>query len=119
MFAGLARTHFATMAVLIRPGGTGLVVTDVLSSTEAPELLLWAPPRGDRIPPEALALTMEERIRAGVARAHPDPFSLIPLLRERELDGLYDAARLMEPWIWDMGDELVQLVYPLLVRRAS
>jgi hypothetical protein len=108
LHAAITAVHLATIAGATAPGGTGILIFDVLSSQNAPAL------RGlEGKSPEALARFIEEH-RGGVA-LDPDPESL--LARLGTLGRLVTEPRLSAPWLWNIGAE-TQLVYGLSFRRA-
>ena len=49
---------------------------------------------------------------------NPDPRSLLAWLQAPGLAGLVATPRLVEPWLWDLG-EVRQLVYGLTFRHPA
>jgi hypothetical protein len=91
----------------------GILACDVQTSQRAPEL--------DRFREED-AGSLERFVREQVARGElglrPDPQQLLSWLRAPGLAAAVAEARLLPPWLWDLG-EVRQLVYGLTFRRAS
>jgi hypothetical protein len=87
----LALLHLRSMALLLAPGGTLLLVTDTASSKN-----LEAPFLGTSVGFVQRALARDE------------------LLRER-----LGPASLIEPWLWSLGDQLELLVYALVCRSRA
>jgi hypothetical protein len=106
LHASLTAIHLATLAGATRPGGTGILIFDVLSSRVAPALR--------ELQPEAAAAFAERHATDG-GHLDPDPRAL--LARLEGLGRLVTAPRLTEPWPWNIGAE-TQLVYGLEFTRA-
>ncbi len=106
--------HLRAMAGLVRPGGTGLLVCDVLSSQDEPALLRYASPDSW----SALGTELAQKIGHGALTLDPDPAQLLGLLSAPALSSLVDRPRLTEPWTWDLGDGL-QLVCAILWNRPD
>jgi hypothetical protein len=104
--------HLSTLAGATEPGGAGVLIFDVLSSRQVPEL------RGlEGAPQVALDAFLNERVAAeGALGADPEPESLLRRLRSPGLERLVDSPRLTQPWLWNIGAES-QLVYGLIFRR--
>jgi hypothetical protein len=100
--------HLSTLAGAVEPGGTGVLVFDVLTSRKEPQLRALEGAGQD-----ALDAFLGER---GLADADPDPETLLRRLRSPGLERLVESPRLTKPWLWDIGAES-QLVYGLLFRR--
>jgi len=109
LHAAITAVHLATIAGATRPGGTGILVFDVLSSQNAPELRAL-----EGAQPERLAAFLEEHARRG-GRLDPDPEGL--LARLAALGRLVATPKLDAPWLWNIGAE-TQLVYGLSFTRA-
>jgi hypothetical protein len=110
MAAALAVSHLRSMAALIAPGGTGLLVTDTISSETYALEELW----GDQ-PPLAL---LEEVDRANRVLTGTAPSFLRKILREDpEVAPLVSPGRLIEPWLWRFTEEITFLVYALVFQR--
>ncbi|HVU50863.1 MAG TPA: hypothetical protein VHL80_09260 [Polyangia bacterium] len=109
LHAAITAVHLATIAGATTPGGTGLLIFDVLSSQKAPELRALADAG-----PAPLAAFLDEHARRGGA-LEPSPQGL--LARLATLGRLVAAPRLSAPWLWNIGAE-TQLVYGLAFTRA-
>ena len=110
MAAALAVSHLRSLAAMIAPGGTGLLVTDTISSETYALEELW----GDQ-PPLAL---LEEVDRANRVLTGTAPSFLRKILREDpEVAPLVSPGRLIEPWLWRFTDEITFLVYALVFQR--
>jgi len=107
LHAAITAVHLATLAGATQPGGTGILVFDVLSSKTAPDLRAL-----EGQAPEALAAFLEEH---GAGRFDPDPRGL--LARLGTLGRLVADPRLTGPWLWNIGAE-TQLVYGLSFTRT-
>jgi hypothetical protein len=112
LFAAIAAVHLATLAGALEPGGTGLLVFDVLSSKTAPELRAL-----EGAGPGALAAFLAARASGGL-RPSPDPEALLRRLQSPGMDRLAESPQLMAPWLWNIGAE-TQLVYGLAFRRPA
>lgn len=103
--------HLGTLVGSTRRAG--ILACDVQTSQRAPEL--------DRFR-EQDAGSLEGFVREQVARGklalRPDPQQLLSWLRAPGLAAAVAEARLLPPWLWDLG-EVRQLVYGLTFRRAS
>jgi hypothetical protein len=106
LHAAITAVHLATIAGATSPGGTGILIFDVLSSKAAPEL---------RTLPDGEVAAFVQRHVASGARLEPDPAGL--LARLGTLGRLVASPRLAGPWLWNIGAE-TQLVYGLTFTRA-
>ena len=61
---------------------------------------------------------VREQVRLGALALHPDPNSLLGWFRAPGLAAAVAEARVLPPWLWDLG-EVRQLVYGLGFRRAA
>jgi hypothetical protein len=106
----LAVAHLRSLVAMTAPGGTGLLVTDTISSETYALEELW----GDR-PPLAL---LEEIDRAGRVLTGTGPAFLRKILRDDpEVGPLLTPSRLVEPWLWRFTEEMTFLVYALSFQR--
>ena len=112
LLVALRARHLRTLADLLAPGGTGVVVCDVASSAGYPELLDI---RKEKLPDLLDRLTYTERgfdglspakMRAAIAA---DP-TIAPLL---------GPVQQVPPWLWTLGPRKTFLVYALRFRRLS
>jgi hypothetical protein len=114
LFAAITAVHLSTLAGATLPGGTGILIFDVLSSKNAPELQkLEGRARQDVSTLEAF---VERHLAGGGVRLNPDPASLLARLQSPGLSRLVESPRLTAPWLWNIGQE-TQLVYGLLFQR--
>jgi hypothetical protein len=112
LHGALAGIHLTTLAGATEPGGTGLLVFDVLSSKNAPAL------RGlEGAAPEVVEEFVAAHLAGGGMALEPDPPSLLRRLQSAGMERLVDSPRLTTPWAWNIGAE-TQLVYGLVFRRA-
>jgi hypothetical protein len=105
--AALTALHLTTLSAATRPGGSSVLVFDVLSSRHEPGLDALA---GES--PEAL-LSFAAR---STARLQPRPEALLEQLRAPNLAALFADPTLTAPWLWQLDDAL-QLVYALVFQR--
>lgn len=103
--------HLATLAGTTRRAG--VLVCDVASSQRLPELDAFRERTG-----EELAAFVAQQAQRGVLSLNPDPRSLLAWLEAPGLSGLVASPRVVEPWLWDLG-EVRQLVYALTFRRPA
>jgi hypothetical protein len=109
LFGAVTRLHLSSMALLTRPGGTGVVACDVLCHGGAAIEDLRA-----RVPAERLGEALIRAVEAGKIPADPDPRALARLL---ESEPGVDRTFVTEPWPWDLGATM-QVVYGVVFRRA-
>jgi hypothetical protein len=101
--------HVRLVAQLLAPGGTGVIVTDTVSTDTYPLEELWAARAPQEILDEVeasgnhLSGTAPRFLRRIV---NTDPL-IAPLVRD---------SRLEEPWLWRLRDEESYLVYALAFR---
>jgi hypothetical protein len=108
LHAAVAAVHLATIVGATKPGGTGILIFDVLSSRAVPELRNV----GDGAE-EAAAFADEYEASGG--RLDPSPAGL--LARLASMGRLVQEPRLVGPWPWNIGAE-TQLVYAIVFSRA-
>jgi hypothetical protein len=114
LHATLTAVHLATIAGATEPGGTGLLVFDVLSSKNAPELRALDEGRADDA---AVGAFVARHVTSGAARLEPEPEVLLARLRASGLERLVRSPHLTAPWLWNIGAE-TQLVFGLVLPRA-
>lgn len=104
--------HLRLVASLARPGGWGLLVTDLASSETVKDL--------EHAPAEALPGVMDEVVQSGEVHAGTDPLGIEAALREdRRVDtGIQSIVR-HPPWLWRLGPDKVQLTYGISFRTRS
>ena len=94
--------HLRLLLELLRPGGAGLLVTEVVASDTVPDLA--------STPASALPARLEALIRAGNFFTGLNPAALLdacaadPRLRDAA------DARLEAPWLWDLFDRTYAVV---------
>jgi hypothetical protein len=108
----LVIAHLRAALALTAAGGTTLIVTDTASSKTYPLVELF-----DAQPPLAL---LDELERTDNVLSGTGPTYLRRLLaREATLKPLLRApAKVIPPWLWDLGDEVTLLAYALVLERA-
>jgi hypothetical protein len=102
--------HLADLVYLTRPGGTLVLVTDVVSTTTAPRLLATA------------QADLEEQMAGLVAARNfftgTNPYRIAALLEEDErFRGLVTDVRLVDPWLWQVTADRQHLTCAILARR--
>jgi hypothetical protein len=113
LHAAIAAVHLATLAGATVSGGADLLIFDVLSSKNAPELRALD---ARRAPDDEVDAFARAHVRAGGARLDPEPEALLARLRAPGMDRLVAAPRLTSPWLWNIGAE-TQLVYGVTFTR--
>ena len=115
LFAAIDRAHLATLAEVVRPGGSAVVALDVVSSHKLPELTAFVDPATWA----ELAPAVDAAIKARQIPLSPDPQRLLALLAQPPLGALVERARLTDPWVWNIGEGVAALVYGLLFNRVG
>jgi hypothetical protein len=110
LMALVGAIHLQTMAALLRPGGTGVLIGDVLHGRRAPGAT--APPPPDW---QALPEAVSQRLSEGVARLR-NPAYLLELLQQPPLPDLLEDVRVTDPWLWSV-DQADMLAYAIIFRR--
>lgn len=104
-----AMGHLNLLAQLCRPGGTVLLVTDTVSSETYPLEELW----GEQPPLDLLTyLEKTDNTFSGTG-----PSYVRRLLNREPLRPQFESSRLVEPWLWQLGDKVTLLAYALVLRR--
>jgi hypothetical protein len=113
MAAAMGMAHLRSMAGMLAPGGTGLLVTDTISTETYALEELW----GDRPP----LVMLEEIDRQDRSLTGTAPSFLRRVFREDpELARLAAGPpRLVEPWLWRFTEEITFLAYAMVFRRAT
>jgi hypothetical protein len=114
--ADLARAlrmgHLRALARSLRPGGLGVVVSDMVSSDTVPDLAAT--------PPAALASRMEALVRAGNFFTGANPYALVnALTTEPALAPFARDVALSAPWIWQIAERRSYLVFAVRFRRTA
>jgi hypothetical protein len=103
--------HLRDLVALTRPGGRMVLVTDVVATTTAPELL--------RTPPDRLEPAMAALVAAGNFFTGVNPYRIVALLEEdRRLSGLVEAVELRGPWLWAVTADRRHLTCAVTARRT-
>lgn len=108
----ITRLHLATVTLLTRSGGTGVIACDVLCHAGAAVEQL----RG-RVKPDRFGDALIRAVESGAIAADPDPRALARSLESGLFVELIDRVFTTEPWLWDLGPTS-QIVYGVLFRRA-
>jgi len=109
---GIRQQHLRQLVESLAPGGTGILVIDLVTTDKLGSLLQT---HGDR-------LTEVASRTVGHARHFPglDPESLTrELLNEPLLRGLAKDIQRVPPWLWALGPHKSFLVYALRFRRTG
>jgi hypothetical protein len=101
----IGRSHFELVARLLRSGGTGVVLGDGYHGPTSQGALSW----------QTLDGRVARALREGVMRLR-DPLFLAELAAAPPVRTLITAARLSEPWLWQVEGALM-LVYAILLDR--
>jgi hypothetical protein len=104
--------HLADLVHLTRPGGTVVLVTDVVSTATAPQLLDTA--QAD------LGEQMAELVASRNFFTGTNPYRISALLEEDErFRGLVTDVCLLEPWLWRVTADRQHLTYAILAHRLQ
>lgn len=112
--AALTVGHLLTLGGSLRPGGTGVLALDVLSSSRCPEVAQLADVPASELE-DALAELDGVEETAWICRP---PDILEALEAVPPLVALVQAPDLSAPWLWDLGDA-IQLVYAVVFKRRA
>jgi len=104
--------HLTTLFGATRPGGSGFMAFDVVSSDDLPGLLTY---QGRSA--EELQAFVEAQIAAGEVSLSPAPSDLLTQLTSSGLGAALASVRVTLPWLWDIKSAQ-QLVYGLGFQRA-
>ncbi|HEX2870445.1 MAG TPA: hypothetical protein VHP33_04300 [Polyangiaceae bacterium] len=107
--SAITAVHLATLAGVT--SRAGVLVCDVATTQRLPELDAYR-----ERPSAELAAFVATQQAQGALGLNPDPRSLLAWLTAPGLRGMVSAPRLLEPWLWDLGD-VRQLVYALTFRH--
>ena len=112
LLVALRTRHLRTVVDLLAPGGAGVVVCDVASSTGHPQL---HDARRDKLPDLLDRLTYTDRTFDGLS-----PAAMRAALRSDPLIApLLGPVQQIAPWLWKLGPRRTFLVYALRLRRLS
>jgi len=92
LLQAVRRRHLQLLADVTAPGGTGLLITDIVSTDTAPSL---ADVPEDRLEPALMALVDAGNLFHGV---HP-----AVIANELQTDPRVRAVEILKPWVWDLG----------------
>jgi hypothetical protein len=110
--SALAIAHLRSLAGLLAPQGTAVLVTDTVSSETYALADLWP----GRDPLQVLG----EVDRQGYALTGTGPSSVRRIItQDAVVAPLASPPRLVPPWLWRFSDEITYLVYALVFRRIS
>lgn len=106
--------HLEVMIDLIRPGGRGLLVSDLVSSSTAPQLRSWTHAQ--------LRQGMESLLRDSNFFTGTNPHAIVARIKDKFAHLIEaDSVRLISPWRWRMGGESDKqfLVYAIEFRKRA
>jgi hypothetical protein len=110
--SAMALAHVRSLARLVRPGGTGVLVTDTCSSKTHPLL----EERCTELSPSMVLEHLEENDDVFLGTRRSTIFEA--LASDAIVAPLVEAPRMVEPWLWRMGP-IVFLVYGLVFKRRA
>jgi hypothetical protein len=108
----LVIAHLRALAQLTAPGGQLLLLSDTASSQTYPLVELW-----DAQPPRVLLERLEQtdNVLSGTGSIYVRRvLNTDPVLRTR-----LTGARLADPWLWQLGDDVTLLAYGLSATRLG
>jgi hypothetical protein len=106
-----AVAHLRSLVRMVKPGGTAILITDVVSSATFPFEERLA--RGT----DALDVLAEvDKLDASLSGTGPS-FTLEILGGDSEIGQVLETPRLVSPWVWGFNDELFYLVYAVVARK--
>lgn len=101
--------HLRLLVELLRPGGTGVLVMEIVSSTTFPEL--------PNVPESRLVETAARLINERNFFTGMNPVAIQASFQsDPRLAPWVETAAITEPWLWDLGPR-VYLVCAIVVRR--
>jgi hypothetical protein len=110
LLLALRTRHLRTVVDLLAPGGAGVIVCDVASTTGYPEL---AGTRRERLPDLLDRLTYTDRGFDGLS-----PAAMLRAIRaDPTIAPLLGPVQQVAPWLWQLGPARTFLVYALRLRR--
>ena len=105
------QSHFQLLIDHLKPGGTGLLVTDLVSSESAPQIVSATP--------LALPAMLQQLIEVGNFFTGLNPAVIYAqLTADRKLSPQVTGATVSQPWLWDFGAR-VYAVYAVRFRRDT
>jgi hypothetical protein len=109
---GLRDKHLADLVHLTRPGGVAVLITDVVSTTTAPQLLAAAP--------TGLGEQMAELVAARNFFTGTNPYRIAALLEQDDrFRDLVRDVRLLGPWLWRVTADRQHLACAIVPSRAA
>jgi hypothetical protein len=103
--------HLADLVGVTRAAGTFVLISDVVASTTAPQLV---DARDEELEP-----LMAELVAAGNFFTGTNPYRIVALLEEDErFRHEVDDVRLLDPWRWAVTADRFHLVYAIVARRS-
>lgn len=106
-----AVAHIRSLVRMVRPGGTAILITDVVSSSTFPFEERLA--RG--IDPLDV-LAQVDQLDASLSGTGPS-FTLEIMDGDAEIGPALEPPRLVNPWTWRFDDEVLYLVYALVAKK--
>lgn len=104
--------HLGDLVHLARPGGTIVLVTDVVATTTAPGLRAAAPADLER--------HMAALVAAGNFFTGTNPYRLVALLEEDDrFRAQVTDVRLVGPWLWAVTEDRAHLTCAVTARRRN
>ncbi|HYP76870.1 MAG TPA: hypothetical protein VER12_12975 [Polyangiaceae bacterium] len=103
--------HLATLFGATRPGGSGFMAFDVVSSDHLPGLLAYR-----ERPGAELQAFVEQQVASEQVSLNPAPSELLAQLTGSGLGAALARVRITLPWLWDIKSAH-QLVYGLAFQR--
>jgi hypothetical protein len=109
---GLRDKHLGDLLRLTRPAGTAVLITDVVSTTTAPQLLTATPAElGERM----AALVAARNFFTGT-----NPYRIVALLGgDERFRDLVSEVRLLDPWLWRVTADRQHLVCAIVACRSA
>lgn len=107
----IRRGHLRLIGDLLAPAGTGLLITDLVSSDTCPTL--------ESVPPEQLPWLCRQLVEAGNFFTGLNPAVLHSMVTsDPEFSGMLGGVQMIEPWLWDLGPRRYA-VYAIRFRRSG
>jgi hypothetical protein len=98
--------HLSDLVAYTRPGGSLVLVSDVVSTSTAPQL---ADTRAEDLEPAMADVVAAKNFFTGT-----NPYRVLALLDE---DARVSAARLVDPWLWAVTPDRHHLTYAIVAER--
>jgi hypothetical protein len=107
----MVNVHLRVLLALLRPGGTALLASDLISTDTYPV---------DELPPDTDLGALVAKIsseRLAYAVCNPELIQQL-LRRDRQLRAHCASTRIGQPWLWTGSQDRTYLVYPMVLRRT-